>query len=258
MRILVTFAVEAEFAPWRKIRSFKKVQVNPEHYSRGVDAFQTQIGNNTVWVYLTGIGIKFFDFEAGCCFRDAGVNLVLSAGLAGSLNSDRHQNDIVVPTRVGNLRDAKGLSLEPNVGALAEHCGAHSIETLLTADHIVETAEEKRRLGRFGEAVDMESFHIASHFTQDGMKVGIVRTISDNSDQDLPIDFARCLTTDGRIRFGALSKQLLADPSKIPALVRFGRQSREAAQKMVAFLDNLIQRLTPEVLTCEASKVAAR
>jgi len=240
------------------MRPFKKVRVNPNHYSGGVEAFETQIGSNTVWVYLTGMGIKFFNFEASCCFRDAGINLVLSSGLAGSLSPERRQNEIIVPTRVGNLRDANGVSLEPRITRLAQGCGASVISTLLTADHIVETAEEKKRLGQFGEAVDMESFHVASRFIEDEVMVGIVRTISDDSDQDLPIDFSRCLTQEGRIKFAALSKEILVAPSKIPALIKFGRQSREAAEKMAAFLDSLIEKLTPEVLARKSSEVVAQ
>jgi nucleoside phosphorylase len=256
MRILITFAVDAEFAPWRKIRPFKRVRVNPDHYSGGVEVFEAQICKSTVWVFLTGIGIKFFDFEAGHCFRDAGVNLVLSAGLAGSLKPERHQQEIVAPTRVGNLRNANGVALDSRISRFAEQCGANSIDMLLTADHIVETAGEKKRLGQFGEAVDMESFHVATHFIED-VPVGVVRAISDGSDQDLPVDFARCLTSEGRLRIGALSKELLVAPSKLPALVKFGRQSRDAAEKLVIFLDGMVARLTPDVLAAEPSEVGA-
>lgn len=258
MRILVTFAIDAEFAPWRKLRPFKQVKVNPKHYSGGIDSFEAHIGCNTVWVFFTGMGIKFFDFEAGSCVRDAGVNLVVSSGLAGSLNLGLHQGEIVVPARIGNLRDAKGVALEPRIAEIAERYGARSIGTLLTADHIVEKADEKRRLGQFGEAVDMESFHVASHFIQDGVSVSVLRAISDASDQDLPIDFGRCLTSKGHVKFGALSKELFGTPTKIPALLRFGRQSREAAQKLAVFLDAFVGRLTPDIITAESSEVAAR
>lgn len=258
MRILVTFAFDAEFAPWQKLRPFKKVKVNPDHYSGGIDSFEAHIGSNTVWVFLTGMGIKFFDFKAASCFRGAGVNIVLSSGLAGSLNSEHRQNELVVPRRVGNLRDATGVPLEPSIVRLAESRGARMISTLLTADRIIGTAEEKKRLGQFGEAVDMESFHVASRFIEDDVMVGVIRAISDDSGEDLPIDFSRCLTPQGRPRIGALSKELLSTPSKLPALIKFGLHSRKAAQTVVAFLDGLIEKLTPEVLAAQATEVAAQ
>jgi nucleoside phosphorylase len=258
MKILVTFAVEAEFAPWRKIRPFKELLVNSRHYSGGVDAFEAQIGGNTVWVFLTGMGIKCFDFEVAACFRDAGVNLILSSGLAGSLSPECRQSEIIAPMRVGNLRDANGVPSDPRITALAKRYGATPIGTLITADHIVETAHEKKRLGQFGEAVDMESFHVVSHFLQDDVPAAVVRAISDDSEQDLPVDFARCLTSDGRVRVGALAKELLATPAKVPALLKFGRQSRAAAQKMAVFLDGLIEKLTPEIVAAEDAEVTAR
>src|SRR5258708_9247323 len=55
MRILVTFAVEAEFAPWRAIRAFRKVRINEKHYSGGVEVFEATISGSTVWVLFTGV-----------------------------------------------------------------------------------------------------------------------------------------------------------------------------------------------------------
>jgi hypothetical protein len=86
MRILETFAVEAEFAPWRAIRRFQKVKINEKHSSGGADVLQTSIGENVVWVLLTGMGIKLFDHQTACCLRDAGLDVIVSSGLVGALN----------------------------------------------------------------------------------------------------------------------------------------------------------------------------
>ena len=51
MRILVTFAVEAEFAPWRKLRTLEPVHLN------GVVMFRCQIGRATVDFVMTGMGM---------------------------------------------------------------------------------------------------------------------------------------------------------------------------------------------------------
>ena len=50
MRILVTFAVEAEFAPWRAHRQF--VRQNAE----GLKLWKRVIGKSEIFVLLTGIG----------------------------------------------------------------------------------------------------------------------------------------------------------------------------------------------------------
>jgi nucleoside phosphorylase len=256
MRILVTFAVDAEFAPWRRLRDFRKVKVNAGHYSGGVDVFESEIGDNAVWIFLTGIGIKSFDVEAASCLRDAGVSAVLSCGLAGSLSPAYRRYETVSPRRVGSLQDSNGIVLNPHVQRLAEECGVTIIDTLLTIDHIVKTAEEKSRLGPFAQAVDMESLHVASEFSRQKLPVGIVRTISDDSSQDLPVGLDRFIDSHGHIMVAELSKQVLASPSSIPALFRFGRQSIEAAHKLVLLLDRLVQKLTPHALLPEPSEVS--
>ena len=257
MRILVTFAVEAEFAPWRKLRPFRKVRVNPEHYSGGVEAFEAQIAGRTVWVFFTKMGIKSFDFMAASCFRAAGVNLVISSGLAGSLKAEIKTEDVITPRRVGTLRDATGLTISPALLSLAEQREAKLIDTLLTSDRIIDTHVEKTRLADFGEAVDMESFHVVQKFRDEGVPVLVIRSISDPSDRDLPIDFGRSVTPTGRIKPASLLGQLLRRPKKVPELVRFGLQSRSASERLANVLDGLIESLTPERVE-RGTEVAAR
>src|SRR5438034_10683283 len=52
MRVLVTFAVEAEFAPWRKLRGFEKMTKGKAQF------FRARIGASEVNVLLTGVGGK--------------------------------------------------------------------------------------------------------------------------------------------------------------------------------------------------------
>src|SRR5271165_7516432 len=101
MRVLVTFAVEAEFAPWRKLRKFKKTLFNAAHYSKGVPVNAAEIGAHEVFTYLTGIGIEMFNFEAACCFKDGRIDAVISSGLAGALHEECQPLTIILPRRVG-------------------------------------------------------------------------------------------------------------------------------------------------------------
>jgi nucleoside phosphorylase len=253
MRILVTFAVEAEFAPWRAIRAFRKVRINEKHYSGGVEVFVATISGSTVWVIFTGIGIKFFDFQTASCFRDAGVDVVISSGLAGSLSPKFAVGDIVVPKKVGSLRDAGAVSTTPALFDFAERRGAKLVETLLTADHIIETGDEKSRLAVFGDVVDMESVHVMEVFRGEGLPVATIRAISDASDEDLPIDFTEAVAPDGRVKIVSLLRQLIGRPAKIPDLVRFGLRSKGAACKLAPFLDGFVESLTPEALCRETA-----
>jgi nucleoside phosphorylase len=253
VRILVTFAVEAEFAPWRAIRTFRKVRINEKHYSGGVEVLEATIGGSTVWVLFTGIAIKLFDFQTACCFRDAGLDVVISSGLAGALKAEFAVGDIVVPKRVGSLRDAGAVSTTPALFYFAERRGATLVETLITADHIIQTGEEKSRLAIFGDVVDMESVHVMEVFSGEGLPVATIRAISDASDEDLPIDFTETISSDGRVKIVSLLRKLIGRPAKIPDLVRFGWHSKGAARKLALFLDGFVESLTQEVLWSETA-----
>ena len=257
MKILVTFAIDAEFAPWRDLRRFRKTIINADHYSGGRDVYEAHMSSGDVWVIFTGIGIHSFDFEGACCFVDAGLDAVISSGFAGALKDKLPVEQVIVPTKIGTLRDATGLAASPGLAQAARRRGARAIETLLTADHIIATQEEKSRLATFGDAVDMESFHVVSRFTEQKIPVAVVRAISDRFDEDLPVNFGRVLTPDGHVKPGALVCELLDHPTKIPSLVRFGQQSRNAAKSLAFFLDGFVGALTPQILNQQAAAVEA-
>jgi adenosylhomocysteine nucleosidase len=241
MRILVTFAVDAEFAPWRKLRSFSR-NVLP---GTPGSVFKTSLGENLVEVLLTGIGRA----QVGDALSRIGLvtnripDLVISSGLAGALKEGLKPGDLIVPQKVRTLRNDANADADLALRAQAIQQGASPIENLITVDRIVPTATEKERLSFFGEAVDMESALIMSHFATAGVPILTIRAISDAADEDLPIDFDRCLTRQGAIKPMSLVNAIVKRPSKLPNLVRFGRQSNQAAQKLAAFLDDFVTAL---------------
>jgi nucleoside phosphorylase len=257
MRILVTFAVDAEFAPWRDLRKFRKVTVNADHWSGGCEVYEATVGSSLVWVFLTGIGIRAFDFATAVCLVDAGVNAVISSGLAGALREHLQIEQVIVPERITTLRDATGEPTSRELNQCAERRGATVVRTLLTSDRIVATREEKTRLAVFAEVVDMESVHIFWQFSVDNIPVTVVRAISDRFDEDLPVDFAKVLTHEGRVKPAALLGELVGHPSSIPGLVRFGQQSRNAAKRLAMFLDGFVGALTPENVNPQTAAVEA-
>src|SRR6202045_5408488 len=99
MRILVTFAVEAEFAPWRKLREFKKRTLE------NGSSFKTTFGDNDLEVLLTGIG------HAACgvtlakksFLQEGKPDLVISSGLAGALKGGVTPVRLIVPLKAGTL-----------------------------------------------------------------------------------------------------------------------------------------------------------
>lgn len=241
MRILVTFAVEAEFGSWRKRHKFRA-----DSQAHALHAlFASAVGENQIDVLLTGIGSSQVEQSVvrSGVLQNRKPDLVISSGLAGALRGTLSPGDLVVPQKARTLRNDADADADHALRDHAIRKGALPIETLITTDHIVATAKEKEKLSFFGEAVDMESALIMSHFAAAGVPAVTVRAISDSADEDLPIDFDRCLTPQGTVKPMRLVNALVRRPGNIPNLVRFGRQSHRAAQRLAGFLDEFIAAL---------------
>ena len=241
MRILVTFAVEAEFAPWRKLRDFKKKTIA----KGGTLFYDGALGDNNLGILLTGIGSSKCEesLAAYDALQGERPNVLISSGLAGALKDTMKPGDLFVPERVRTLKNDANVTADPILREKAVWQGASAIETLITMTRLVSTAEEKSRLAFFGQAVDMESAIIMAHFAGMVVPAVTIRAVSDAANEDLPIDFDRCLTSQGAIKPMSLVNAIVKRPGKLPNLVRFGRQSNLAAQKLAAFLDQFVGTL---------------
>ncbi|HEY2117694.1 MAG TPA: hypothetical protein VGH37_00795 [Candidatus Acidoferrum sp.] len=242
MRVLVTFAVDAEFAPWRKLRNFKKSKLG----KAGFSGFKGNVEDNDVLVFLTGMGTKScvdslarYDFG-----EDERPDVVISSGLAGALKEALKPGDVVVPQRNRTLNNDADATADEHLLERAVQSGGRRIETLITAKQLVQTAGEKNRLAFFGEAVDMESAYVMAKCVEAQIPCVTIRSVSDGFDEDLPIDFDRCLTPQGGVRPMNLLNAIVERPSGLPKLIRFGRQSNRAAHKLIEFLDSFVATLS--------------
>ena len=249
MRILVTFAVEAEFRPWRKLRRFSKAKAALTRWGPvGNAILETTIGATKVSVLLTGIGKEqceaTLNLNEESVFSDGMPNLVISSGLAGALKDFLSPLDLFVPKKVRTLRNDANIDSDPEPFEQAVSLGAKPVENLITMERLVSTGEEKTRIAFHGEAVDMESAFVMSHYAAAGIPVVTIRAISDGANEDLPIDFDRCLTPQGAIKPMRLVNQIARRPGNLPNLVRFGRQSNQAAKRLAEFLDEFVEALS--------------
>jgi adenosylhomocysteine nucleosidase len=236
MLILVTFAVDVEFSPWRKRRKFRRVSDS---------GFASTLGGESdheVVVLLTGIGAAAAEaaIARSAYFASARPDVLISSGFAGALKTQFAPGTIVAPAKTRTLKDHANVDSDVAVREEAIRLGAAPIDSLITLDRLVKTAEEKEKLAFFGEAIDMESAVVMSRFASAQVPAAALRVISDGASEDLPVDFDRCLTPQGGIRPMSLVNQLVRRPGNLPNLVRFARQSYDAAQKLGDFLEKLV------------------
>jgi adenosylhomocysteine nucleosidase len=237
MRILVTFAVEAEFAPWRKLRTLQSMTVG------GMEMFQAQIGRATVDFVVTGMGMENARRGAEVAMA-APHTICIASGFAGSLKETHKVGDILAARAVQQLGKSKTIECSRNLFMAAYENQAHEARMFLTADKVIATAEEKKQLSPFADAVDMESFATLSVAKQKNLPAVAIRVVSDRFDQDMPVDLATTVDERGRVRIGGVVKHVASHPLQLPALIRLGRQSHTAAEALSHFLEAFIKELS--------------
>jgi adenosylhomocysteine nucleosidase len=253
MNVLITYAVEAEFAPWRKLRSPPKVSVG------GKEVQRIQIEQTTVDFVITGMGAANAR-RAAQAVLSPNYAACLISGFAGALSARCKLGEVVAPEKV--QRGASDTSL-PSVKNLQQgllEAGAVGIPTMISADHVIGTAAEKASLAALGDAVDMESFAILEVAREKNIPAAVVRVISDAFDSDLPEELDTMVGTDGSLKIGGVVRYVTSHPTKVPALLRLGRDSKAAAEALTSFLEKFIKTspvVTPKRAPSDLQEVAS-
>jgi adenosylhomocysteine nucleosidase len=243
MRILVTFAIKAEFSQWSSRHPFVPYEFENWETRREFDLFKANIGPDEVTVLLTGMGGENAA-KAMSSIPLETQDLCISSGLAGSLDARLTPGDIVVARSAETLDETRKAASHAALLDLAVLSGAKAVNVSVTSEKIIATAEEKEELGQKGSIVEMESSHILRAAAERHLPCVAVRAISDAADEDLPVDFARILDSHGHLKIGGLLKEVGLSPYRIPLLLQFGRQSRAAGKSLADFLDRYVSAIS--------------
>src|ERR1700753_1339775 len=93
MNILVTYAVEAEFAPWRKLRAPQRVSAG------GTELQQIHLEHTAVDFLITGVGAENAH-RAAVAVLSPQYSLCLISGFAGALTSSCRLGQVIAPQSV--------------------------------------------------------------------------------------------------------------------------------------------------------------
>ena len=237
MRILVTFAVEAEFAPWRKLRDMRNSKVGE------INVSQAQIGRASVDFVVTGMGGENAQRVANIVMAQP-YTICIASGFAGALKPELSIGSILTADAVQQIGKAKTMQSSCRLVRAASMDGAFRSKMFLTSDSVIRSAEEKAQLAPFGDAVDMESFAILSAAHEHQISAVAIRVISDTSARDMPVFLDTLVDDEGRVSIGGVVRKLVRHPIQLPALIRLGRDSRTAAEALAHFLEAYIKRLS--------------
>ena len=236
MKILVTFALGNEFAAWRKLRSFR------QGFGAAGAVYEARIGDAAVRVLLTGAGEVHARRTVRQALLDA-TDVLIVSGLAGSLKLRHRPGDVLVAAAVREASGIQVLRSEPALVETAAVFGARRVPMFVTAKQVAVSADEKKRLSFSGDAVDMESFAGMAEAAAQNVPGVAIRAVSDAADEDLPLDFDRVFDERGGVQFSRVLGRLARAPHRLPGLLRLGRNSRRAAERLAAFLDVYVMHL---------------
>jgi adenosylhomocysteine nucleosidase len=236
MNILVTFAVDPEFAPWPKLRKFQKISAGDFTLQR------TQIETATIDFLVTGMGpvhadraLQAIDLSSYCA--------VIAAGFAGAVVPGLSVGQIVAPQKIRQSTTNNLVEAASSITSRAIGAGASSLETLVSSERIAANAQEKYALTPYGDAVDMESFTVLKAAQARKIPAAAIRIISDRHDQAIPVDLVAAVDARGQVSIGSLLRMVAGNPSQIAALMRLGSESKAAADALAHFLSAFLEKL---------------
>jgi nucleoside phosphorylase len=238
-KVLLVFAMKEELAPWRRRHRFLSVANSPHPVS------VTTIGATELYVALVGAGVanaKYFNHLTD--FIEPSLGIV--TGVAAGLKPEWRQGDILVAQTVSDPDGESEITTEPKLIRLAVECGARPAARLITLPHIVRTVEEKVRLGKLGDAADMESLTLMRQWNDRAIPSLALRVILDPVEMPMSCDFESPMDAQGQVRIAKLVAQLARHPQLLLDFLRLARQSRRVLRILAQFLDRFFNHCGPE------------
>jgi len=195
--------------------------------------------------------------------KDQYFDVCVSSGLAGALCDTLSVGDVIAPKElIVELKHAgqgaERLEVDSELLQLALGRGAKNANCLFTTDEILVKASQKKSCASRAQSVDMESFEIVKAASAWGARSVVIRAISDAATEDLPINFNLTLSERKEVSLSKVLMQLAKNPLALPALIRFGKQSKRAGVLLAEFLESYLKALAGVESRKQVSETAAR
>jgi adenosylhomocysteine nucleosidase len=225
----VIFALRRESMGFRRVwRCRERVPDAPcRAHLRGADG-------QTALLLECGIGTAAMEAALHWCLGRPRYRprFVVSAGFSGALQPGLRVGDLILATELTDLQDRILPAHCPEAFLAHRECRPGR---LLTVPEMVGDPAEKQRLGQCYQAlaVDMESAVAARLCREQGIPFACLRVISDDVNTALSPHLVGLLR-GGRVSAARLLRTVMCHPAVIGELLRLGRQTRRAAQRLRA------------------------
>lgn len=184
---------------------------------------------SNVRVLITGMGAANAEHSVRKALQEIRPARVFTCGFAGALAPELHVGNVVFETSDGALSERLHLA------------GARPVR-FCCVDRIAVTRAEKAALRKVhdADAVEMESAVIQKLCAEADVACVLLRVISDTAEEDLPLDFNVLMNERQQLSCARLAMALMKSPQRIPALIRLGRNSAFAAERLARVLAQVI------------------
>ena len=175
-------------------------------------------GREDVRCLITGMGARNAETGLRRELKKFSPARVFTCGFAGALHLDLKIGDVVCAQDFP-VADARPVQFT-------------------CPERVAITVAEKAalRIQTGADAVEMESAIIARVCREFALPCRTLRVISDTAHENLPLDFNRLMTADQNLSPAKLAWAMARAPQKIPALLRLGKNSARAADRLAEVL----------------------
>jgi adenosylhomocysteine nucleosidase len=199
-------------------------------------------------VLRTGIGQKLAQEKAARAIEANPPRRVIVAGFGGGLRPGIVAGDVVAASTVcepsGQEWSAPADLVELAASVRVPECRV-VVGRLVTVEKVIATVAAKQalRAATGADAVDMESSGVLRAAAARGIPVLCLRAILDEAEFELPFDFGKILTPEGRPRILKALGAVTANPGNLARILPLRRRALLAAERLEQVMAALATRL---------------
>lgn len=221
----------------------KNIVITKEYHLQGVQFVESTFRGVQIVIVVTGVGLKKSGSATRLLLRNHDLDLVISAGFAGSLREELKVGDIILGDSVCMLEN----EFEKKIELLVVESD-HRKGGIISSRGFINSTYEKADLSSatYADCVDMESWSVVGAAAENGKPVIGIRSISDDLNSELP-DMGKLFNRDTTINIYGAIRYFFKNPRHLYTFFRFMYvDSRKAASS----LSEALAQLIPELNIC--------
>lgn len=163
-----------------------------------------------------------------------GATTLLSFGVAGGLAKGLNEESLIIGTEIISQNGQRWSCDATWIARFSAAAPTAHKAPVYGSNVIVGTGSEKERIQTQTKAiiVDMESHILAEEAARHLLPIAVLRGVSDDADAPLPDAVLHGINEDGSENIAGVLKSLAKDPTQLPSLLHFARNTGIALRQL--------------------------